>query len=117
MSLALLAASCAAPPPPTDPRVVIVPSAGVVADPPIVAVEGDLLRVSVRLVDPAGADARVMAQTDWFDAMGRPLPSVMSAPQRMVVPALGDAWVRGVAPNGAATGFRLRVEPDVVGNP
>jgi uncharacterized protein YcfL len=114
----LLVAGCAVPPPPPgDPHVVIVPGAGVVADRPIVMVENDLLRVAVRLSDANAGDARVIAQIDWLDAAGRRVDTVMSAPRRMVVPGMGDAWVRGVAPNADVGDFRLHVAPDLVGNP
>lgn len=111
-----LVAGCAAPPPPpppppSDPRVFLTPDVGVFADPPIVAY-GPQLRASVRLVNPYAADRPVIQTTEWANASGMPVRSLLSTPQRLTVPRFGDATIQIIAPNPAAVQFRIRVEPD-----
>lgn len=110
------AAGCAAPPspaplPPTDPRVFLTPDAGVLADPPLV-VPGTLMRATVRLVNPSPSDRPIIETTDWVNAAGLPIRTLLSAPQRLTVPRFGDSTVEVIAPNASAVQFRVRVEPD-----
>jgi uncharacterized protein YcfL len=106
-----LVVGCMAQPVPTDPRVFLTPDAGVLAEPPVV-VAAPMLRVSVRLVNPTGADRPVLQTVDWTNAEGLPVRSLMSRPQRLTVPRYGDATISFIAPTPAATQFRIRVEPD-----
>ena len=90
----------------------LTPDAGVLAEPPTV-VAGPLLRASVRLVNPTGADRPVIGTTDWATASGMPVRSLLSAPQRLTVPRFGDATIQAIAPTQAAVLFHIRVEPDL----
>jgi uncharacterized protein YcfL len=104
-------AGCAASPPPADPNVTLTPDAGLIAEPTIVVAEAPM-RASIRLVNTSGVDRPVLQTTDWNDAAGLPVRSLLSAPQRLTVPRFGDATILLIAPNPAAVQFRLRVEPD-----
>ncbi len=106
-----LAAGCTSIPPPADPYVQVTPDAGVVAEPALVAPETPL-RASIRLVNRSAVDRPVLQTTDWNDAGGLPVRSLLSAPQRLTVPRFGDATILLIAPNPAAVQFRVRVEPD-----
>lgn len=103
--------SACTPPPLGDPRVYLTPDAGVFAD-PLIVVPGPPLRASVRLVNPGSSDRPVIQSTDWANADGMPVHSLLSAPQRLTVPRYGDATIELIAPNPAALQFRVRVEPD-----
>ena len=112
VAAAALVAGCAPPPPqPADPYVYLTPDAGVYAEPTIMAAEAPL-RASIRLLNPTGVDRPVLQTTEWNDAAGLPVPTLLSAPQRLTVPRFGDATIRLIAPNPAAVQFRVRVEPD-----
>lgn len=111
LAVAALVTACTPPPLLGDPRVVLTPDANVLADAPIV-VEGALLSVSVRLVNPSNRDRPVIETTDWKDAAGQPIRTLLSAPQRLTVPRYGDAEILAVAPTPNAVQFRIRVEPD-----
>lgn len=89
----------------------LAPDAGVFADPAVV-LAGPLLRASVRLVNPSSTDRAVLQTTDWVNASGLPVRTLLSAPQRLTVPRFGDATISVIAPNAAASQFRVRVEPD-----
>ncbi len=111
--------ACAPPPaaslPPrasADPRVTVTDGSGVFAGPPLVTREGGLLRLSVRLENPWPMDARIVQTTDWFEASGHPIRSLLSAPQVLTVAAHGDAVVERIAPRPEAVDFRMHVEPD-----
>ena len=80
-------------------------------------VPGPLLRAAVRLVNPSGMDRPVVQTTDWVNAAGMPVRSLLSTPQRLTVPRYGDATIQVIAPNPAALQFRIRVEPDVAAFP
>lgn len=119
LAFATLAAACAAPPaalpPPrasADPRVSVVEGSSVFAGVPVLTREGGLLRLSVRLENPLPTDARIVQTTDWFEASGQPIRSLLSSPQQLTVPAHGDAIIERVAPRSDAADFRMRVEPD-----
>lgn len=109
--LGVVLTTACTPPPPGDPRVYLTPDAGIYADPPIVAA-GPPLRASVRLVNPGSSDRPVLQSTDWANADGMPVRSLLSLPQRLTVPRYGDATIELIAPNPAALQFRVRVEPD-----
>ncbi|MBC7800004.1 MAG: hypothetical protein H7Z10_05235 [Gemmatimonadaceae bacterium] len=114
-AIMMLVAGCTPPPPPAppgDPRVFLTPDAGVFADPPIVAF-GPELRGSVRLVNPGPNDRPVIQTTEWANASGMPVRSLLSTPQRLTVPRFGDATIQVIAPSRAAVQFRIRVEPDL----
>lgn len=109
-----LGSACAAPTPapPRDLRVMLTPDAGVYADAPHV-VPGTLLEASLRLVNPSPQDRPVVQTTDWIDAAGLIIQTLLSTPQRLTVPRYGDAVIRVIAPTPAAVQFRIRVEPDL----
>jgi hypothetical protein len=111
VAAAALTAGCAAPPPAADPYVYLTPDAGVSAKPTIVAPEAPL-RASIRLVNPTGADRPVLQTTEWNNAAGSPVPTLLSAQQRLTVPRFGDATIQLIAPNATAIQFHVRVEPD-----
>jgi uncharacterized protein YcfL len=110
-AVAVAVAGCAAPPPPADPYVQVTPDAGINAEQTIVAADAPL-RASIRLVNSTGVDRPVLHTTDWNDAAGMPVPTLLSAPQRLTVPRYGDATIRLIAPTSTAVQFRVRVEPD-----
>lgn len=107
----MMAACTTAPIASGDPRVSVTPDARVFAE-DLIVVEGSPLRVSVRLVNTSGIDRPVIETTDWRNAAGQPIRSLMSAPQRLTVPRHGDAAISKIAPNADAVQFRIRVEPD-----
>lgn len=105
---------CAPPPlpsPPSDPRVVLTPDLGLLADPVVIA-PGLVVRAQVRLVNPTKIDRPVVAITDWATASGMPVRTLLSAPRRFIVPRFGNAMVEVLAPSPQAVQFRIRVEPD-----
>lgn len=113
--LSVALAGCTMPPAPfgsRDPRVVIAPDAKLVAGPPIVTRGDSGLEVSLELENPTPSDMAVLVTTDWFDAAGRPVETVMSLPRRVTVPRFADSFVRGIAPTTSVSGFRIHVEPD-----
>jgi uncharacterized protein YcfL len=112
VAVAAFAAGCAASPPPGDPYVYLTPDAGVSAEPTVFAAEAPLRRASIRLVNPTGVDRPVIQTTEWNDAAGLPVPTLLSAPQRLTVPRFGDATIHLIAPNPTAVQFRVRVESD-----
>jgi uncharacterized protein YcfL len=89
----------------------LTPDAAVLADPPVVTEEPPL-RAAIRLVNPTTADRPVLQTTDWFNAEGMSVRTLLSSPQRLTVPRHGDATIRLIAPNPTAVQFRTRVEPD-----
>jgi len=99
--------------PPPDTRVYVTPDAGVYADPAILR-PGYPIQGSVRLINPTSTDLAIKQTTDWFDASGLHITTVLSAPERMVVPRLGDAYIKLVAPTPNAVQFQVRVEPDLI---
>jgi uncharacterized protein YcfL len=102
---------CTSLPPPADPYVRVTPDAGVVAEPALVAALTPM-QASIRLVNTSSVDRPVLQTTDWNDAAGLPVRSLLSAPQRLTVPRFGDATILLIAPSPAAVQFRVRVEPD-----
>jgi hypothetical protein len=107
-----LATGCVAPvAPPSDPRVFLSPEAAVPADPPVV-LPGPPLRASIRPVNPSNADRPVLQTTDWVNAAGILLRTLLSTPQRLTVPGYGDATILLIAPSPLAVQFHTRVEPD-----
>jgi hypothetical protein len=110
--LAFALAACAPPPPPGDPRVTLVPGLPLTADVPNVSTENGLLRVVVVLSNRTDRDVAVLAMAEWTDEAARPLRSVMSAPRRLTVPRFGNANLDSLAPNSAAAGFHVNVQPD-----
>ena len=119
LAVVVLVANCAAPPPPPgDPRVQLTPDAGVSADSPVMGVgpllggAEQLVRVSIRLVNPGPVDRPVLQTTDWTDIDEMPVRTLMSAPQRLTVPRFGDATIQVIAPNPKAVNFHTRIEAD-----
>jgi hypothetical protein len=107
-----LAAGCVGPTAaPSDPRIFLTPDVAVLADPPVVSL-GPPLRASIRLVNPSSADRPVLQTTDWVNAAGMPLRTLLSTPQRLTVPGYGDTTIRLIAPSPLAVQFHTRVEPD-----
>jgi hypothetical protein len=116
MGAAVAVMSCTAPPPPErpagDPRVFITPDLPLAAAAPIVSRGVSGLEVSLRLLNPTPVDFAVLATTDWIDAAGRPVDTVISRPRRITVPRFGDATVQSTAPKESVSDFRIRIEPD-----
>jgi uncharacterized protein YcfL len=92
--------------------VTVTDGSGVVAGPPLVTREGGLLRLSVRLENPWPTDARIILTTNWSEASGQPIRSLLSAPRTLTVAAHADAIVERIAPRPEAVDFRMHVEPD-----
>lgn len=95
-----------------DPRVSVAPDVMLSVSKPNVSKQNGLMRVTLALHNTTGYDVPVLVETDWFDAQNRPIPTVMSLPERLTVPRYGDAVVDSLAPRPAAFGFHIRLESD-----
>lgn len=118
LALALALSACSPPPPPppppqaVDPRVSVAPGMPLAVGNPQVSTQNGLMRTTLALRNVTDRDLPILVTTDWLDAQGRPMPTVMSLPQRMTVPRYGDAVVDSLAPHPSAAGFHIRLEPD-----
>jgi hypothetical protein len=98
----------------SDPRIVVLPDAGiVVAQPPHVSVNGTgITHVSVGLANPTGHDVVIEATTDWFDNNQHAVGGLLSAPKRLTVPRFGTTSLESVSPSLSAVGFQIHIAPD-----
>jgi hypothetical protein len=58
------------------------------------------------------SDLPVKQTTMWFNSIGQIINTLLSRPERMIVPRFGDAYVELIAPTPDALMFQVRVEAD-----
>ncbi len=99
---------------PPEPRLRFTSRAqGLWADAPIFTREWDgMSRVSVVVHNPGPQDAGLLAQIDWYDAYGRPVPTVIRGSARISVPREGEVTFEHVNANPGATDFRIVIDGD-----
>lgn len=94
-----------------DPRVEIAPDTGVVLD--LIQVDAfGPIRGNIRLINTTGSDLPIKQTTTWFSSIGQIINTLLSKPEKMVVPRFGDAYVDLIAPTPDAVMFKVRVEAD-----
>lgn len=94
-----------------DPRVEIAPNTGVILDLIQVNAIGPI-RGNIRLINTTGTDLPIKQTTTWFSSIGQVINTLLSKPEKMVVPRFGDAYVDVIAPTPDAVMFKVRVEAD-----
>ena len=94
-----------------DPRVEITPNTGVILDRIQVNAIGPV-RGNIRLINTTGTDLPIKQTTTWFNSIGQNINTLLSRPEKMIVPRFGDAYVELIAPTPDALMFQVRVEAD-----
>lgn len=94
-----------------DPRVEIAPNTGVILDRIQVNVIGTV-RGNIRLINTTGTDLPIKQTTTWFNSVGQNINTLLSKPEKMVVPRFGDAYVDLIAPTPDAVMFQVFVDAD-----
>jgi len=94
-----------------DPRVEITPNTGVILDRIQVNAIGPV-RGNIRLLNTTGTDLPIKQTTTWFNSIGQYINTLLSRPEKMIVPRFGDAYVELIAPTPDAVMFQVRVEAD-----
>ena len=94
-----------------DPRVEITPNTGVILDRIQVNAIGPV-RGNIRLINSTSTDLPIKQTTTWFNSIGQMINTLLSRPEKMIVPRFGDAYVELIAPTPDALMFRVRVEAD-----
>ena len=94
-----------------DPRVEITPHTGVILDRIQVNAIGPV-RGNIRLINTTGTDLPIKQTTTWFNSIGQNINTLLSRPEKMIVPRFGDAYVELIAPTPDALMFKVRVEAD-----
>jgi hypothetical protein len=94
-----------------DPRVEITPNTGVILDRIQVNAIGPV-RGNIRLINTTGTDLPIKQTTTWFNSIGQNINTLLSRPEKMIVPRFGDAYVELIAPTPDAMMFQVRVEAD-----
>jgi uncharacterized protein YcfL len=113
-----LLAACAAPPPPSaapsDPRVILTPNVAALGFslPNVTNSRDGRLQVTINVANGNAADFPLRIQTDWLNASGRPIQSLQSRPQQLLVPRFGTAIITADAPNDRARDFRMQIDID-----
>lgn len=111
----LLLAACVTPPPPSyDPRVILTPAVAPLGfSPPAVTTSRDgRLQVTINVANNLAGDFPLRIQTDWLSESGRPIQSLQSRPQQLLVPRNGAAVITGDAPNNRVRDFRMQIDLD-----
>ena len=94
-----------------DPRVQIAPNTNVILDRIQVNAIGPV-RGNIRLINMTATDLPIKQTTMWFNSIGQNINTLLSRPEKMVVPRFGDAYVELIAPTPDAVMFQVRVEAD-----
>jgi hypothetical protein len=94
-----------------DPRVEITPNTGVILDRIQVNAIGPV-RGNIRLINSTSTDVPIKQTTTWFNSIGQVINTLLSRPEKMIVPRFGDAYVELIAPTPDALMFQVRVEAD-----
>ena len=94
-----------------DPRVEITPNTGVILDRIQVNAIGPV-RGNIRLINSTSTDLPIKQTTTWFNSIGQMINTLLSRPEKMIVPRFGDAYVELIAPTPDAVMFQVRVEAD-----
>ena len=94
-----------------DPRVEITPNTGVILDRIQVNAVGPV-RGNIRLINTTGTDLPIKQTTTWLNSIGQIINTLLSRPEKMIVPRFGDAYVELIAPTPDAVMFQVRVEAD-----
>jgi hypothetical protein len=94
-----------------DPRVEITPNTGVILDRIQVNAIGPV-RGNIRLINSTSTDVPIKQTTTWFNSIGQVINTLLSRPEKMIVPRFGDAYVELIAPTPDAVMFQVRVEAD-----
>ena len=94
-----------------DPRVEIAPNTGVILDRIQVNAVGTV-RGNIRLINTTGTDLPIKQTTTWFNSVGQNINTLLSKPEKMVVPRFGDAYVDLIAPTPDAVMFQVFVDSD-----
>ena len=94
-----------------DPRVEITPNTGVSLDRIQVNAIGPV-RGNIRLINSTSTDLPIKQTTTWFNSIGQMINTLLSRPEKMIVPRFGDAYVELIAPTPDAVMFQVRVEAD-----
>ena len=112
VGLVVLLSGCGtAPTVAVDPRVQIAPNTNVILDRIQVNAIGPV-RGNVRLINTMDADLPIKQTTTWFNSIGQNINTLLSRPEKMIVPRFGDAYVELIAPTPDAVMFQVRVEAD-----
>jgi len=94
-----------------DPRVEITPNTGVILDRIQVNAIGPV-RGNIRLINTTDTDLPIKQTTTWFNAIGQNINTLLSRPEKMIVPRFGDAYVELISTTPDALMFQVRVEAD-----
>lgn len=92
-----------------DPRVFVTQDAGVAAE-RLIVTQKKPIQGSLRIVNTTSEDLPISQTTTWFDFTGLPIRTLLSSPERMVVPRYGDAYIKLISPSPSAVDFNVRIE-------
>ena len=101
------------PPLSNDPRVSIVPEAGLALANPLIVTTDDhgFTRVSIRLQNITGHDIAANCIVDWYDASGHPFGGLSAAPQRIAAAPFAPTTCELVAPSAKTSSFGVQIVP------
>lgn len=112
---ALLLAACVTPAPvSSDPRVILTPNVAALgfSAPGVTTSRDGRLQVTINVANNTAGDFPLRIQTDWLSESGRPVQSLQSRPQQLLVPRFGTAVITGDAPNTRVRDFRMQIDLD-----
>jgi hypothetical protein len=70
------------------------------------------VRGNIRLINTTSTDLPIKQTTTWFNSVGQNINTLLSKPEKMVVPRFGDAYVDLIAPTPDAVMFKVFVDAD-----